>query len=59
MTPKFIYVFGAEARDALLNAGYTIAKVDKQNNVFVFFNKADTNFSITNVKYVLSNTLTF
>lgn len=59
MTPKFIYVFGAEARDALLNAGYTIAKVDKQNNVFVFFNKADANFSVTNVKYVLSNMLTF
>lgn len=59
MTPKFIYVFGAEARDALLNAGYTIAKVDKQNNVFVFFNKSDVNFSLIEGDYVLSNTLTF
>lgn len=60
---KFLYVFSESARDKLLSANYTLLKSDEQNEIFVFVNKADISFALTDVladtSFIRSNTLTF
>jgi hypothetical protein len=56
---RFLYVFDENARDELITAGFQILKSDKQNNVYVFANRMDMAFELSNVTFVRSNTLTF
>ena len=56
---NFIYVFSTDARDALLNMGYTMLKEDGERGVFVFANEMVQTFSRDEFQFALSNTLTF
>lgn len=56
---RFLYVMTEADRDALLSAGYTMLKA--KGNVFVFeADPDDAKFtSLGDIRYVLSNVLTF
>lgn len=56
---NFIYVFNDSERDKLLALKYKIVKCDEENHVYVFLNKERLDFTNDDIKYVLSNTLTF
>lgn len=56
---NFIYVFNEEARDKLLDMQFKMLKSDKNNHIYIFVNDGKGNFSIDDISYVLSNTLTF
>lgn len=56
---RFIYVFSIKDRDSLLSRGYEVIKSDELNNVYVFENNNQLNFSFDDEKFfVFSNTLT-
>ena len=56
---NFIYVFSKDERDKLLSLNYKLLKVDEVKQVYVFLNKEQQNFSSDNLKFALSDTLTF
>ncbi len=56
---KFLYVFDKESRDELLHAGYKLLKSDKKNDVYVFANRNDMAFELTDISFVRTDTLTF
>lgn len=56
---KFIYVFTEDDKDKMLLAGFSLIRADSKNKMFVFENKNTMNFSLANIKYVLSDMLTF
>ena len=51
---NFIYVFDENARDQLLSRG-----CDNEKHIFVFLNTGNLNFEDKDIRYVLSDTLTF
>lgn len=57
--PKFIYVFSEEEKDKMLESGYEIVKSDKNAHIYVFLNAEHLNFAIGEIKYALSDVLTF
>lgn len=59
MEEKFIYVFDAKSRDALIAAGYELLKSDEKNSTFVFTNDRKLRFSFNEITYFPSNKLTF
>ncbi len=59
MTGKFIYVFTPEDCRKLLSSGHTLIKEDRQNNIYVFDNREVLTFSLDDLIYVMSDTLTF
>lgn len=59
MKNKFIYVFDKYSRDKLLSSGYKLMKSDEKQSVFVFINENNCVFSLTDIKLVFSDTLTF
>lgn len=59
---KFIYVFDIEDRNELAKNGFELVKEDVEKSLFVFRNKKQANFSITEAisgDYILTNSLTF
>lgn len=57
---RFIYVFDIQARDKLLQAGFTMLVKDELNSVFVFSRESvNTSFSLSDIDHILSDTLTF
>ena len=60
---NFLYVFSLDLRDYLLSENYSILKNDEKNNVYIFVNKPEAKFSISNNyrddSVIFSNTLTF
>lgn len=56
---NFIYVFTKNDRDKLLSLGFTMLKSDNDTDTYVFINDGQQKFSTTDIKFALSNTLTF
>lgn len=56
---KFVYVFAEDARDKLIALGYNLVKADCRQNIYVFENKQTFTFSLNEMEFVLSDTLTF
>jgi len=56
---SFIYVFNSEARDELLKLGLNMLKEDLRQQIFVFENPQVVTFSMPDISYILSDTLTF
>jgi len=57
--PKFIYVFSEEERDKLCSLQYEMLKCDTSKHIYVFLNKERKDFSCNEIKFALSDTLTF
>lgn len=56
----FIYVFGKEHRDRMLNMGYRLLKHSESQDLYVFDNPDKMNFSLDlDIPHVLTNVLTF
>lgn len=56
---KFIYVFSDKDRDRLLENGYVLVSCNKSTGMYVFVNRCDVNFSLSDVNAVTSNVLSF
>lgn len=56
---KFIYVFDEQARNKLIAGGYELLKSDEFGSSFVFVNNNNATFSLEDVSYIMSDTLTF
>lgn len=56
---KFIYVIGEDARDYLITMGYHLLSRNGPKHIYVFLNQTGQNFSCTDIKFVVSDTLTF
>ncbi|WP_298652344.1 hypothetical protein [uncultured Eubacterium sp.] len=56
---NFIYVFDENARDQLLSRGCEMLGQNSEKHIFVFLNTGNLNFEYGDIRYVLSNTLTF
>lgn len=57
--PNFIYVFGEQEKDRLLALKYQMVKCDKNKHIYVFLNKEQIDFAVGDIKYALSDMLTF
>ena len=58
---KFVYVFCAEAKKALLKRGFELVREDEENSIWIFENKDPDKmeFAVSKYPHVLSNTLSF
>lgn len=56
---KFIYVIGEDARDHLITMGYHLLSGNEPKHIYVFLNQTGQNFSCTDIKFAVSDTLTF
>ena len=56
---NFIYVFTKSDRDRSLSLGFTILKVDESTDIYVFVNNGQQKFTVDDMKFALSDTLTF
>ena len=56
---NFIYVFDENARDQLLSRGCEMLGQNNEKNIFVFLNTGNLNFEDEDIRFVLSDTLTF
>lgn len=56
---NFIYVFDENARDQLLSRGFEMLGQNNEKHIFVFLNTGNLNFEDEDIRYVLSDTLTF
>lgn len=56
---NFIYVFTNDAKEALLERGYTLLKEDPARGVYVFANEMAQTFTSNEFLFVLSNSMTF
>lgn len=59
MRTNFIYVFDADAKNKLLEMQFMMLKSDAKNNVYIFVNDDNENFTVDDIHYVISDTLTF
>ena len=59
MNEIFIYVKSKDDRDTLLRHGFEMIQGDDSRSLYVFLNPGKMDFSSLNVKYALSDTLTF
>lgn len=57
--PKFIYVFSECEKNKLLAMKYKMIKCDKDKHIYVFMNKEHFDFVFDDIKYALSDMLTF
>ena len=53
----FIYVYGRDAKDKLLKAGFRLLGENEQDDYYVFENKSELLFSISDVSYRPSDIL--
>ena len=56
---NFIYVFTKSDRGRLLSLGFTILKADESTDIYVFVNNGQQKFTVDDMKFALSDTLTF
>mgnify|MGYP000088811065 CR=1 FL=1 len=56
---KFIYVFSKLDRDWLINHGYTMFQSNENKDMYVFINDGRMDFSNQEIRFALSNTLSF
>lgn len=56
---NFIYVFDEKTRDQLLSRGCEMMGQNNEKHIFVFLNTGNLNFEDEDIRYVLSNALTF
>lgn len=56
---NFIYVFDENARDQLLSKGCEMLGQNNEEHIFVFLNTGNLKFEDEDIRYVLSDTLTF
>ena len=56
---KFIYVFSKLDRDWLINNGYTMFQSNEDKDMYVFINDGRMDFSNQEIRFALSNTLSF
>lgn len=56
---KFIYVFNDETKKNLLSQGFVLLKENKEKSLYVFENKNQLIFDLSNTDFVYSNMLTF
>ena len=56
---NFIYVFDEDTRDQLMPRGYEMLGQNAEKHIFVFLNTGNLNFEDDDIRYVLSDTLTF
>lgn len=62
MENKFIYVFSLQDRDKLIKLGYKLIRSDESKNIYTFSNLNNDGvmvFSANDIKYIMSDTLTF
>lgn len=62
MEGKFLYVFSQSDKDVLIKMGLKLLKQFPVNQIFVFIydnNPKHMDFETSNIKFVLTNTLTF
>lgn len=59
MDEKFIYVFDAESKKKLLEAGFKLIASYEKKNVYVFLNSNSLSFALNDISCCLSNKLTF
>ena len=55
---KFIYVFTAEDKDALVRNGFILLSSDERNKVYVFAAREDMSFCLTNIDHIETDSLT-
>lgn len=55
----FLYVFSERERDAMLAMNYTLIKSDETKHIYVFENREELHFDLTDVNAIPSDTLTF
>ena len=56
---KFIDVFSKLDRDWLINHGYTMFQSNENKDMYVFINDGRMDFSNQEIRFALSNTLSF
>lgn len=56
---KFIYVFSADDKDKLVSFGYNLIKADERQNIYVFENSGTYLFNSDDMRFVLSDMLTY
>ena len=56
---EFIHVFGEASKEKLLLAGFELFKEDARQRIYTFLNKSELDFSLKDVQFVRSSTLTF
>lgn len=56
---KFVYVFSDEAKEKLLELGYTMLAQDEHAGFCVFANNADVDGDLSGFRYTKSNTMAF
>lgn len=55
----FIYVMDTESRDMLADRGFELLKANDKQTVWVFVNKSELTFDMTDIPCVVSDVLTF
>lgn len=55
----FIYVFSTEDRDKLIAMGYKLLKANDVSGQYIFTSNGNYVFSDSEIKYVMSDVLTF
>lgn len=56
---NFIYVFTKSDRDKLLSLEFTMLKADESADIYIFINDGQRKFTVDDIKFALSDTLTF
>lgn len=56
---QFIYVFSEHDKDILFNKGFMLLTFDREKQVYVFVNKEQHNFDESEVKFVVSDVISF
>lgn len=55
----FIYVFDEDAKNKMIALGYELVKESEDSKEFVFCINDNFTYSLSNIKYVVSDVLTF
>ncbi len=55
----FLYVFSERERDTMLAMNYTLIRSDETKHIYVFENREELHFDLTDVNAIPSDTLTF
>lgn len=59
MDSKFIYVFSTNDRDMMIDAGFKLLYSSPEGNCYQFLADDRLTFALDNVRYVLTNRMTF
>lgn len=59
MDSKFIYVFSTQDRDMMIEAGFTLLYSSPEGSCYQFLADDRLTFALDNVRYVLTNRMTF